>query len=50
MFGVLRRSPADQLGTAGEADAVVDEEVTGASEFVRLLRDDPDGEFFAGQV
>lgn len=46
----LRAVPADQLRGVGEAGAVVDEEATGAGEFVGLLGDDADGEFFAGQV
>lgn len=41
---------ADQLLIVGEAVAVMDQEATGAGEFVRLFRDDADGEFFTGQV
>ncbi len=41
---------AELLRSVGEAAAVVDQKTTGACEFVRLLRDDTDGEFFTGQV
>ena len=37
---------AELLRGVGEAAAVVDEEATGAGEFVRLLGDDADGEFW----
>ncbi|GAF47541.1 hypothetical protein RW1_041_00900 [Rhodococcus wratislaviensis NBRC 100605] len=40
---------ADPFLIVGEAVAVVDQEATGTGEFVRLFRDDADGEFFAGQ-
>ena len=42
--------PADQLRGVGEAAAVMYQKTTGAGEFIRLLRDDADGEFFTGQV
>src|SRR4030095_14282647 len=41
---------AELLRRVGEAAAVVDQITTGAGEFVRLLGDDADGEFFTGQV
>jgi hypothetical protein len=47
---VLRSVPADPLRIVGEAAAVVDQEATGAGEFVGLLGNDADGEFFTGQV
>ena len=50
-FGVrLGAVPADQLHGVGESAAVVDEEATGAGEFVRLLGKHADCEFFTGQV
>ncbi len=42
--------PTDRLLSFGESAAVMDRKATRAGEFVRLFRDDVDGDFFAGQV